>query len=300
MKQNCKNLYVTGGTGFVGSALVREWLGRDGDFEVIIQTRFPDKAPNQNRVRYVQRYAEVDAPVTAVVNLAGAPIADKRWRAQRKSELETSRISLTEALVDDMRANKPDVVVSASAIGFYGLGATEVDESNKAGHGYAAELCERWEKAVKPCAAYTRLVIARLGVVIGRGGMLDKLKPMYTLGLGGPIASGNQWLSWVHIHDVHAGILEVIDDPSYEGAYNFTSPAPVQQKVFAKRFASAMHRPAIVPTPAFVLRLVFGDMAEELLIGGQRVLPKRLQEKGVRFQYSDLVSALEEALKSSR
>ncbi len=291
-------MYVTGGTGFVGSELIKQWIRCSSRNRAIVQTRFPERYIDSESVKYVKRYSDVATErIDAVVNLAGAPIADKRWSPKRKNLLFQSRVDLSESLVEDMALSPPKIVVSASAIGYYGLGDAFVDEVDTAGEGFASNLCESWEQAIAPAAEYSRLVVFRLGVVLGEGGMMEKLLPLYCLGLGGPIGKGKQWLSWIHIDDVIGAILLAVGDSGQvgtplKGTYNLTSPEPVQQKLFAKTLGNVLGRPAFVATPAFVFLAGFGEMGRELLLGGQRVLPTRLLENGYRFSHSDLKSAL--------
>ncbi len=298
MQKNISVMYVTGGTGFVGSELIKQWVRASSYNRVIVQTRFPERYIDSESVKYVKRYGDVATErVDAVVNLAGAPIADKRWSAKRKDLLSQSRVGLSESLVNDMALSPPKVVVSASAIGYYGLGDSVVDEVDTAGEGFASHLCESWEQAIAPAAEYSRLVVFRLGVVLGDGGMMAKLLPLYRFGLGGPIGKGNQWLSWIHIDDVIAAILQAVGDTGQEGTqlkgtYNLTSPEPIQQKLFAKTLGNVLGRPAFVPTPAFVFLAGFGEMGKELLLGGQRVLPNRLLENGYQFSHPGLKKAL--------
>ncbi len=303
MQKNISVIYVTGGTGFVGSELTKQWIAKSKQNRVIVQTRCPEQYNDSESVKYVRCYKDVATEhVDAVINLAGAPIADKRWSAKRKSLLCESRVALSESLVEDMALSPPKVVVSASAIGFYGLGDSAVDELDSVGEGFASDLCKSWEQAIAPAAEYSRLVVFRLGVVLGDGGMMAKLLPLYRLGLGGPVGKGNQWLSWVHIDDVIEAILQAVgesgqDGTQLKGTYNLTSPEPVQQKLFAKTLGNVLGRSAFVPTPAFVFLTVFGEMGRELLLGGQRVFPNRLLETGYQFSHPDLKKALTKILR---
>ncbi len=296
MTKNHKNtIYLTGGTGFVGSAVAQAWLAQSRSNAVVIQTRAPERREPGERVTYVASYDELACPVHALVNLAGAPIADGRWTSRRKRVLEQSRIDLTDALARSVRQSgyRPKVVVSASAIGFYGLGAGKRDETSPVGSGYAADLCRRWEAAAHSFDDLSRLVVLRLGVVLGEGGgALRKLLPLFKLGLGGSIGNGRQWFSWVHRVDVVNMVLRAIADPSWQGVYNATSPKPVLQRDFAATLGKVLRRPAFIPTPAFALAMVFGDMARELLIGGQKVLPSRPVDAGFDFTYPQLEAAL--------
>lgn len=290
-----KVLFLTGGTGFIGTQLSQFWLARSDRHKVIIQTRYSEKNRSNEKIEYVSSYSCVKEPVIAVVNLAGEPIADKRWSVSRKRELEKSRIDLTCDLIQQIqcRDGHPSVFISASAIGFYGLSDDDKNENHNAGQGYAADLCDRWETEASKSSSFARVAIMRLGVVLGNGGVLKKLLPLYRLGLGGTIASGQQWFSWIHMNDVVSTILRVIDHDSMSGIYNLCSPNPVHQKDFANTLGKVLKRPTFLPTPGFVLSLGFGEMAKELLIGGQKVLPSRLLSSGYSFQYDELAPALE-------
>lgn len=308
MQPKNKNLYVTGGTGFIGAKLCEQWLARSPAHHVYVQTRTPEKyialhqkgSGGNDRVHYVSSPKEIEnAEINALANLAGAGIADKRWSQKRKAELKASRIDLTEKLSHDFKTFMPRVVVSASAIGYYGIGDQTFDESASAGQGFAAEICKEWEEAAQKLKSEnTRLCVMRLGVVLGHGGALNKLLPLFRLGMGGPIGDGNQWFSWVHIDDVIKAILFAIDSESCEGRFNLTAPKPERQKDFATTLGAALHRPAFIPTPALALKLIFGQMAQELLIGGQKVIPQVLLNKGFEFDYPNIELALKNILEN--
>lgn len=293
-------IYITGGTGFIGSCLVSYWTGLSSLHRVVVQTRHPERCKVSDQVKYVKSLTDLEpVDLLAVVNLAGAPIADSRWTASKKKELEESRIGLTADLASLLAKSPPKVVVCASAIGFYGYGNSEVDESSARGDGYASELCDRWEAETKRFAEYSRLVTFRLGVVIGDGGVLAKLLPLYRVGLGGSIGSGKQWFSWVHILDVVSAIVLAIEDSTWQGVYNLTAPEPVRQLHFAKTLAGVIRRPCFMPMPAWVLDAVFGQMARELLLGGQRAVPARLEEREFDFRYPELKRAVSNVLELS-
>jgi uncharacterized protein (TIGR01777 family) len=233
----------------------------------------------------------------AVVNLAGASIADGRWTAERKALLRASRIDTTRALVGALaKMNaRPSVLVSASAIGFYGnRGSETLTEESKPGADFLAGLAQEWEaEALKAEALGIRVVLARFGIILAReGGALPKMMMPFKIGAGGKLGSGEQWMSWVTLEDV-VGILRfAIENASVRGAINVVSPQPLQNLEFTKVLARAMHRPALFPAPAFALRLALGEMADALLLSSQRVLPQVLEKLGYRFLHSDLPAAL--------
>jgi uncharacterized protein (TIGR01777 family) len=233
----------------------------------------------------------------AVVNLAGASIADGRWSTQRKETLRASRIDTTRALVNALaKMNaRPSVLVSASAIGIYGnRGDETLTEESKPGTDFLASLAQEWEaEALKAEALGIRVVLARFGIILAReGGALPKMLTPFKLGAGGRLGSGKQWMSWVTLEDVVGSLRLAIENKSARGAINLVAPQPVQNAEFTKALAKALHRPALFPAPAFALRLALGEMADALLLSSQRVAPQTLEKLGYHFLHSDLSAAL--------
>ncbi|QJD28636.1 TIGR01777 family oxidoreductase [Methylococcus geothermalis] len=296
-------ILVTGGTGFIGKSLCRHLLER-GHRLTVLSRQAPD-AVRRLCGEAVTPVASIDslspqAGFDAVVNLAGEPIADKRWTEARKRLLWESRVGLTSELVDYIaRAEtKPQVLVSGSAVGYYGnRGDTLLDEESTGGDDFSHRLCAAWEEAASQAAGHgVRVCVLRTGLVVGRnGGFLQRMLPLFRLGLGGQIGDGRQWMSWIHIDDHIAITAYLIGNARLEGAFNATAPHPVTNREFTDCLARLLNRPAPVPVPAFTLRLALGEMAE-LLLGGQRVIPKRLQQEPFRFSYEHLEDALRDAL----
>jgi uncharacterized protein len=233
----------------------------------------------------------------AVVNLAGASIADGRWTAERKALLRSSRIDTTRALVSALaKMNaRPSVLVSASAIGIYGdRGDETLTEESQPATDFLASLVREWEaEAMKAEALGIRVVLARFGIVLAReGGALPKMMLPFKIGAGGKLGSGRQWMSWVTLEDVVAILRFVIENASVGEAINIVSPRPLQNSEFTKALAKAIHRPALFPAPAFALRLALGEMADALLLSSQRVAPQALEKLGYRFLHADLKTAL--------
>jgi uncharacterized protein len=240
---------------------------------------------------------EAGAGADAVVNLAGASIAGGRWTKERKELLRTSRIDTTRALVNALAkmSARPRVLVSASAIGYYGDRGDELlTEESKAGTDSLAELAQEWEaEAGKAEALGIRLVLVRFGIILAKhGGAFPKMMLPFKFGAGGKLGSGKQWMSWVTLEDV-VGILRfALENSSVRGAVNVVAPQAVQNAEFTKVLAKAMHRPALFPAPAFALRLALGEMADALLLSSQRVAPQKLQQLGYLFLHLDLSAAL--------
>ena len=264
---------VSGGTGFIGRALVQRLRERGDDVRVL-------------------KRGEA-APADVVINLAGASIG-QRWTRERKQRILDSRVETTRALVDA----HPRVLISASGIGYYGLHGDEVvDETAASGRGFLAEVTRDWEAAAHRADAFARVVVFRFGVVLGKGG--GALEPMiraFRFGAGGPIGDGRQWMSWVDCDDVIRAIEWAIENPAVRGDYNITSPEPVRNRDFARVLGRVMHRPSVLPAPAFALRLLFGEMAEEVLLGGQRAVPARATREGFTFRYATLDESLRHVL----
>lgn len=290
---------VTGATGFLGRALIAA-LRRRGD-EVIALTRDVATArqslPDGATAATWSRAADYVAHADAVVNLAGEPIAG-RWTAAKMHAIRESRMHATRALTDAIASapKKPKVLVSTSAIGVYGETFEETDESAPAGKDFLAQVCVDWEaEADRAVRTGVRVAKLRVGLVLGRGGVLERLLPLFRAGLGGPIGSGKQWWSWVHVDDVVAAYRAALDDARFEGPINVVSPNPATQRDFARTLGEVVRRPAVVPTPAFALRVALGDGAGPILTG-QRVVPRRALALGFEFVHPVLREALEHAI----
>ncbi len=289
---------ITGGTGFIGARLAH-CLTAAGH-RVTIVTRDRRKAARLTGPLAVVDHIDLLDPgqrFDAIVNLAGEPVANARWTAAKKARILDSRLKTTDALVEFIAAaeQKPAVLISASAIGFYGRGGEAVfDESSAATPNFTHRLCARWEESAARAEGHgVRVCLLRFGLVLGPGGgVLGGMMPAFEFGGGGPIGSGRQWMSWVHIDDAIGLILHAISDANLRGPVNVTAPDAVRNRDFARQLGRALRRPAFIPLPAFVLRLLFGEMAEEMFLDGQRVLPKAAEASGYRFRYPDLPAAL--------
>ena len=302
-------ILVTGSSGLVGTALVSA-LARGG--HTVCRLVRPQSAGGEGAkegfvVAWNPATGELGGAgvgADAVVNLAGASIADGRWTAQRKALLRSSRIDTTRALVGALtKMNaRPSVLVSASAIGYYGdRGNEALTEDSKPGGNFLAGLAQEWEaEALKAEGLGIRVVLPRFGIVLAReGGALPKMMLPFKIGVGGKLGSGRQWMSWVTLEDV-VGILRfAIENAPVRGAINIVSPQPLQNVEFTKVLAKAMRRPALFPAPTFALRLALGEMADALLLSSQRVLPRAIEKLGHRFLHSDLPTALKSLVKTN-
>lgn len=291
---------VTGGTGFIGEPLVRRLLARGDDVAVV--TRNPSKV----RAGTPLPWERIDDAASAdvVINLAGENVGGGRWTEERKRRIVSSRVDATTALVEALN-RRPDprrTLINASAIGIYGLRGDEpLDETAPPGEGFLAEVVKRWEELARRAEGAARVVILRLGVVLAPGGgALGKMLLPFRLGLGGPMGSGRQWMSWVDREDVLRMMEWAIDHRSAQGVYNAASPNPVRNSDFARALGRALHRPAFMPAPAFALRLALGrEMADEMLLGGQRVVPARAAAEGFTFARPELDASLKRAVSSA-
>ena len=292
---------VSGSSGLVGSALVRRLEGSGSDVGRLLRTT---SATRPLDVRW--QPGELLAPelvrgFDAVVHLAGRNLAG-RWSPQMKREIRESRLlgtaTISRAVAAAFRAcGRPSVLVSASAIGYYGSRGSELlNESSASGTGFLAKLCRDWEAAASPAAeAGVRLVLPRLGVVLsGEGGAMSRLLPIFRLGLGGRVGNGRQYWSWITLEDVVAAIEFAIANPTLSGPVNLTAPNPSTNAEFTAALARALRRPAVFPVPAFALRLALGEMADEALLASQRVQPEKLLNAGFRFTHPQLDEALDQ------
>jgi len=287
---------VSGGSGFIGQALVRRLLQRND--EVLVLSRNPEKVRLGHGIPW-SAVTEV-AGADVVINLAGENVGGGRWTAESKRRILESRLKATGTLVDAMRRtpDKRRTFISASAVGYYGLRGDEIlDESSPSGSGFLAEVTRQWEEAAHRADGIARVVIFRFGVVFGpNGGALEKMLLPFRLGVGGPIGTGRQWMSWVDLEDVLRAIEWPIDRQEVKGTYNITAPEPVRNRDFADTLGRVLRRPSFMPTPGFALRLIFGQMADEVLLGGQRAVPSRATAEGFRFNDPTLEASLRHVL----
>lgn len=288
---------VTGASGLVGAALV-PYLQAQGH-TVLRLVRAPPKQPDE--VQWDVETGRLDVAalqgIDAAVHLAGENIGDGRWTDERRQRILRSRVeggrALSQALVSLRKT--PRVLLSVSAVGFYGdTGDREVEEGAPSGQGFLAEVCRVWESAADPArSAGIRVVHPRLGVVLSeRGGALAKMLPAFRMGLGGPIGGGRQWMSWISLVDVVRVLDFALHEERLVGPVNAVAPGTVRQGDFAQVLGNALHRPAIVPLPAFAVKLMFGAMGEALLLQGQRVVPRTLRELGFGWQHPELAPVL--------
>jgi uncharacterized protein len=299
---------IAGATGFVGSRLV-EQLQAQGH-EVVIFTRSPQQASNRFAKAQIVGYEPLKSGewqqaisgCDAVVNLAGEPIAEKRWTpAQKRTILDSRQLGTQKIVAAIAAANvKPAVLINASAIGYYGTSETsKFNEDSPAGQDFLAEVCTAWETAAQAVTATgTRLVILRLGIVLGEnGGALGKMLAPFSAFVGGPIGSGKQWFSWVHRDDVVKLIIMAITDSQMQGVYNATAPNPVTMADFSQTLGAVMNRPSWLPVPNFALEALLGEGAI-VVLEGQQVIPTHTLAQGFEFQYPTLTPALKAILGS--
>ena len=289
-------IIVAGGTGLLGTALVGAL--QDDRHMVVVLTRRPTR---DNEVRWSPQYAEglwtsaLDN-AHAVINLAGASIAGGRWTSARKAAIRDSRIQATGALVKAIAASgqPPPIFISSSAVGYYGSRGDEpVTETTAPGSDFLAHVCRDWEAAASQLSPAARVVLLRSGVVLARhGGALPQMALPFKLFAGGPAGSGRQFMSWIHLHDWVATVKWALASQHIAGPLNVTAPEPVTNEDFSRSLGRVLGRPAWLKAPSFALRLMLGEMADALILGGQRVLPAVAQQHGFAFQYPTLESAL--------
>jgi uncharacterized protein (TIGR01777 family) len=296
-------IVIAGGTGFLGRAL-KDALVHDGH-DVVILSRAPNPRPQGPRVRTIPwnpdgsvgDWAAVLDQAHAVVNLAGDSIAEGRWTPAKKQRILDSRVLATRSLARGIAraATPPRTFVSGSAVGYYGpLGDEIVTESHGPGADFLADVCQRWEAEALPAAgATTRVALIRTGLVLDKHeGALPRMLLPFSVGAGGPLGSGRQYWPWIHRTDWVDLVRFVIDTAAASGPINATAPHPVTNAEFTKVLGRTLHRPAFLPAPAFALRLALGEMADALLLSGQRAVPARAEQLGYRFSFRDLDGAL--------
>lgn len=291
------HILVTGGTGFIGQPLVELLLERGENITLLCRNFSKAKELFGDRVNLLGSVKDTALEVDAVINLAGEPIVDKRWSDQRKQVLKDSRIGVTDELIEwmDQSAKKPKTLISGSAIGYYGNYPenNQVTEISKPRECFASELCQQWEAAALKAEQFgTRVCLVRTGIVLAaHGGGLKRMLLPFKMGLGGRIGSGEQWFAWIHLQDMLSLLLFLLDNENIRGAVNATAPHPVTNDIFSKQLAGALNRPALFPMPEFVAKLLFGE-ASELLLEGQKVVPKKLIDHGFEFAFPQANTAL--------
>jgi len=300
------NVLIAGGTGFLGSALTRRLLSH-GHKVSLLSRRPSTPAAVPPIYHWDPERGEFDgnalSGADAVVNLAGENLAGGRWTRERKQRLVDSRVGGTRFLAQRLaeRSPRPRALVNASAVGIYGNRGEEVlTEESPTGAGFLADVCRAWEEAALQARDVdVRVVVARFGIVLdSRGGALASLLPLFRSCLGGALGSGRQWMSWISLPDLLSILEMALEREDASGAWNVVSPAPVRNRDFARTLGRILRRPAILPAPAFALRIVLGEMADEALLSSACVAPKRLASLGYRFAFEDLDRALRNALRA--
>ncbi len=301
-------IIVAGGSGFLGSALLKKL--KEAGHNVLLLTRNPERAKQSSppSLQIQEWDARSSGPWTqhvdgadAVVNLCGASIAGGRWTRKRKELIASSRIDPTKILVEAMAQakQKPSALVNASAVGYYGhVEYVDVAEDFPKGSDFLAETCNHWEREARAAEKLgVRVIMIRSGVVLAKhGGALPKLLFPFRLFIGEPLGSGRQWFPWIHLEDEISAILFALENSKLSGPVNLAAPDPVTMKQFCSALGRAMHRPSWAPVPSFVLRAILGEMADVLLTG-QKVVPRKLLEAGYRFRFPKLDEALRDILK---
>ncbi|NBX75758.1 MAG: TIGR01777 family protein [Proteobacteria bacterium] len=299
---------ITGATGFIGKYLL-EALLKEGATPVVLtrNVQSAQKALGSGIEVHAWNPETELAPqkvlesVDAVIHLAGEGIANKRWSEKQKKKILDSRVLGTRNLVNalnSLKGKKPKTLVSASAIGFYGnRGADLLNEKSLPGNGFLSDVCLAWEEEAQKVDSSIRLVIPRIGIVLGReGGALAKLLPLFKLGAGGPVGTGNQYMSWIHVRDVAGLLVFALKHETVRGPMNAVAPSPVTNADFSKALGKAVHRPAFMPAPAFGIKLAMGELSV-LVLHSQRVLPENAQQHGYQFQFSEIQKALDDLAK---
>jgi uncharacterized protein (TIGR01777 family) len=299
---------ITGATGTIGRAVADRIRSR-GD-TLVATSRDPERAR-----RTLGAEAEIHpwsdptaAPppadalrVDGIIHLLGEPI-DQRWTDEARRRIRDSRVASTRQLVTGLEAlteeERPSVLVSQSAVGYYGDRGPEIlEEDARAGAGWLAEVVVAWEAAAHRAPAGVRVITTRTGVVLSpSGGALAKMLPFFKLGLGGPVAGGNQYVPWIHLDDVVGGLLHCLERPEAQGAANLTAPEPLTNRVLSRSLGRVLNRPALLPVPGFAVSLLYGEMAQ-LVTGGQRAVPAQLQQLGYAFTHPDVERALADVLR---
>ena len=291
------SMLVTGGSGFIGRNLCKSALHWGFDVAVITRDKkmarkiLPTPVTLYSCIEEIAEGTQYDS----LVNLAGESLASGRWTVIRKQKFYDSRIGFTDRLVNSFSKHlpPPKQVLSASAVGFYGHSSEALDENSGSSGGFSHYLCSSWEKSAKAFEALgSRVSLLRIGIVLGDGGALANMLPAFRLGLGGPFGHGRQYMSWIHLDDVIRAIHHCLKNEDVSGAINLSAPNPVTNKEFSQALGKVLGRPSAFAMPSWAARFIFGELADELLLGGQRVFPGVLLDRGFKFSFNTLEVAL--------
>lgn len=295
---------ITGASGFLGQAITQQLIAEGHEPRPVQRDGGSSDSGLQWTVTDGFTPKDALSGIDAVIHLAGENIGGGRWTEARKQAILDSRREGTARVVQALEhaSPRPRVLISASAVGYYGSRGDEpLDEQSSHGQGFLAEVCEAWEAQARRAETLgVRVVIPRFGLVLGNGGALEKMLLPFRFGLGGRFGDGLQYMPWIHIHDLARAMVFLLEGEERRGVYNFTAPEPVTNQTFSATLGRVLSRPAFLPAPAFALKLALGDMAQALLLEGQRALPKRLLDEGFRFEYTDLDRALRQILEPSK
>lgn len=290
------HILITGGTGFIGTALCKQFIKLG--FKVSILSRSTSHKQKQlshiiNNLNNINQYYDV------IINLAGEPLNRKRWNEKVKQEIYNSRINTTKQVISFIEKSqvKPKLLISGSAIGYYGSDLYKIftEESIPTDTGFTNKLCNDWEQTALQASLYgVRICLIRTGIVLGKnGGALKELILPFKFGLGAILGNGKQWMSWIHLDDMVNAIIFLINNDSLHGTFNFTAPTPVTNKDFSKQLAKSLHRPCFLKLPNKIVKLIFGEMGETLLLNGQKVIPTKLIKSGYKFKFQNIAEALQ-------
>ena len=302
-------ILLIGCTGFIGQDLIPQLIKEKNDIYIISRKNINELKLNITLEKI--NFLKIDLSIEknwsdenlinylknceGIINLAGEPIADKRWTNRQKKEIESSRVNITAYLMENLKKLKikPNVIINGSAIGYYGTSLDkEFNENSIQGNDFLAKICKDWEEAAFKKPLFTRLVIFRIGIVLDSdGGALGKMIPIFKLGLGGPIGDGNQWMSWIHRRDLCALINTALKNKQFKGTYNAVAPEPVKMKEFSLALAKSLKRPNLLPVPEFILNLLLGESAK-IILEGQKVKSINIKNNLYKFKYPLLESAI--------
>jgi uncharacterized protein (TIGR01777 family) len=295
-------ILITGGTGLIGSNLAQSLMAEYKNTDITIFTRntLLTGSSSNIKIKYISDFNKLDDDYNIIINLAGEPINKGRWTDDKKASILSSRMDITKKLIEYINTleKKPELLISGSAIGFYGSHQEQIftESSEAADNGFTHQLCEKWENIANEAKNLgVRVVNLRTGIVLAKeGGILKEMLLPFKLVLGCKMGEGEAWMSWIHIKDLCNIIMYIIKNKNIEGPVNATAPNPLQNKDFSKSLAKALSRPMFLTMPSFIVKIMFGEMGEALLLNGQRVSPNKLTKAGYSFEFDNLEEALDD------